>query len=745
MADENIQNLNINIDVEDNADSKIKSLESSIDSLIKKFELLDTKSDGFSSSLGDFGGVDKGIENVTSQINSMAQSVEKFNKTDMSSNIEKQVSDIQNSFSALDTSNLNVPKMSLDENQIENYSNAIKRAESNTNELGSSAQKAAVDINYLLSDRAKFDYFNKQLDESKQKLAELARGGNGYENADVRNLINQIHRLQKEIDKTKMPTGGIDLPAPSGKSQKGFLSFIKNLGKGHKANRKFKGGLKELFRTAKQFIIFGAFFTIQRQISDAIAEGTQNLYQYSKAIDGTFSKSMDRLTTSFLYLKNSIGAAIAPIINAITPALERMLDTIAEIGNKIAEIFAALTGAKTFTKATKSFKEYSEAADEAAASTKNALASFDEINNITLNKNAADKGDEFGSMFTEEDVNIGGGLLGQLIDNIRAQNWGEVGVTIGEMLNKGVQKINESDIGRKIGDKINNAFNFANGLFKTFDFGEFARTIFTQLMNMIDTIDWGTISATFSNLMLGALDFLDEVVNWLTSPKTYDTMFNAIVELIDGIDWKGIGEHVITSIRNFITRAANFVIKPESWEKLFTSLFQAISDLLAGVFEGIADWIEEEGLWGVVKSILKMLLLPFRQLGSMIKGLLKSIFSFDKKQDETIDKAVDKALKDMGKKGYATGGFPTTGQMFIARESGPELVGNIGGRTAVANNDQIVQAVSDGVYSAVVDAMSVANSGDGAPIVIQIDGNEVFKAVRSRNDSFRSRTGVSAF
>lgn len=51
-------------------------------------------------------------------------------------------------------------------------------------------------------------------------------------------------------------------------------------------------------------------------------------------------------------------------------------------------------------------------------------------------------------------------------------------------------------------------------------------------------------------------------------------------------------------------------------------------------------------------------------------------------------------------KPYATGGFPDHGEMFIAREAGPELVGRIGNRTAVANNDQIVQGITYGVSNA---------------------------------------------
>ena len=49
---------------------------------------------------------------------------------------------------------------------------------------------------------------------------------------------------------------------------------------------------------------------------------------------------------------------------------------------------------------------------------------------------------------------------------------------------------------------------------------------------------------------------------------------------------------------------------------------------------------------------------------------------------------------------FANGGFPEQGQMFIAREAGAEMVGSIGRRTAVANNDQIVSGIAGGVAEA---------------------------------------------
>lgn len=70
---------------------------------------------------------------------------------------------------------------------------------------------------------------------------------------------------------------------------------------------------------------------------------------------------------------------------------------------------------------------------------------------------------------------------------------------------------------------------------------------------------------------------------------------------------------------------------------------------------------------------------------------------------------------------FAQGGFPAKGQMFIAREAGPELVGTIGGSTAVVNNDQIVESVSAGVYNAVSSALGKGGSSSVVKVFI---GNE---------------------
>lgn len=60
-------------------------------------------------------------------------------------------------------------------------------------------------------------------------------------------------------------------------------------------------------------------------------------------------------------------------------------------------------------------------------------------------------------------------------------------------------------------------------------------------------------------------------------------------------------------------------------------------------------------------------------------------------------------------KGRASGGFPKSGELYIARENGiSELVGSWGGKAAVANNAQIIKGVSEGVAEAVAKVMSKA-------------------------------------
>lgn len=96
---------------------------------------------------------------------------------------------------------------------------------------------------------------------------------------------------------------------------------------------------------------------------------------------------------------------------------------------------------------------------------------------------------------------------------------------------------------------------------------------------------------------------------------------------------------------------------------------------------------------------------------------------------------------------YANGGFPNKGQLFVANEVAPEMVGTMDGRTAVANQQEITtgiaNAVYPAVYNAVVAAMSEANNN--VNITLQGDADKLFTMVQDKANNYTNMTGQAAF
>lgn len=92
---------------------------------------------------------------------------------------------------------------------------------------------------------------------------------------------------------------------------------------------------------------------------------------------------------------------------------------------------------------------------------------------------------------------------------------------------------------------------------------------------------------------------------------------------------------------------------------------------------------------------------------------------------------------------YANGGFPDAGQLFIANEAGPEMVGSIGGKTAVANNDQIVEAIAQGVFRAVTEAMNGNSGNRKQEVVIYLDGKAMARRLYPYNQEVAREHGGS--
>lgn len=99
---------------------------------------------------------------------------------------------------------------------------------------------------------------------------------------------------------------------------------------------------------------------------------------------------------------------------------------------------------------------------------------------------------------------------------------------------------------------------------------------------------------------------------------------------------------------------------------------------------------------------------------------------------------------------YAKGGFPDMGELFMARENGPELVGRMGNKSAVANNGQIVDGIRAGVFEGMVNALESFNSnGNGQKMEVHVhlegDSKKLFKVVRQEGQQYQKSTGKPVF
>lgn len=95
---------------------------------------------------------------------------------------------------------------------------------------------------------------------------------------------------------------------------------------------------------------------------------------------------------------------------------------------------------------------------------------------------------------------------------------------------------------------------------------------------------------------------------------------------------------------------------------------------------------------------------------------------------------------------FANGGFPRSGELFVAREAGPELVGSIGGKTAVGGNDQIERAIFNAVLTAMSQAMA---NGSSQPIElnqkIELDGDVIYNNQQKVSARRGINFGLGAF
>lgn len=241
------------------------------------------------------------------------------------------------------------------------------------------------------------------------------------------------------------------------------------------------------------------------------------------------------------------------------------------------------------------------------------------------------------------------------------------------------------------------------------DFDEFCRNFETAIQNI------GIFfSTTWNNMKHYALEFALAIVMNVIKPIAV-----GFGTLIDGVTsgfaflWNGVVEGANIAV-NWVIQLLNKIIGginnigqkwADMWGKAYEPI-QEIEPLASDAFDGIkldstncAETIEQ-AFDGVGKSIEKELsatpIIEYKYVNA------PSGYGMGNNASSATSGGSRGSGKNMNIAQFASGGFPDYGQLFIARENGAgaELVGQIGSRTAVANNDQIVEGIKGGVESA---------------------------------------------
>ena len=186
--------------------------------------------------------------------------------------------------------------------------------------------------------------------------------------------------------------------------------------------------------------------------------------------------------------------------------------------------------------------------------------------------------------------------------------------------------------------------------------------------------------------------------------------------IADKIDTTDISTNVFT---NMVTASKHFKDFGENMKKYY----EKIKDIKVAVMDNMVSCMNDIIDFAIrIKNDVDVA--KINSFTDAINELTRAVKDLPTSKTLTI-KAIYKTSGSAPQQ-FATGGFPETGELFIAREAGAEMVGSIGRRTAVANNDQIVAGIANGVAE--------ANSEQNSLLAEQ---NNLLRALLAKDTSVR--------
>ena len=488
-------------------------------------------------------------------------------------------------------------------------------------------------------------------------------------------------------------------------------------------------------------------------IAQGFGEGVKNMYLWSNALGGEFADAMDRLKTSAVLFKNSLAVASAPLIEWLAPQVEALANKFAALATTVSRFFAILTGSDHYySVAATSAKAYSNATGKATEKLRT-LLKFDEINRLERKNQSgggSNKGGSTGGAFQRialdknvknlslparmklvleelgfdnlENIFSATGFLGALVSSLGLMALG--GITfkspggklaiyvLGVLLSLGLAQLLVDSLGIK-------------NVFQKTVVGAIVSLVLGAAMTLVAG---GGVGIALTIGAIAALAFtISTLKNANIAEVVKKNILSVIVKALVGLALGAaitlaIGGSPLVAIAIGLVAALGLAFKEVSMQKKekenflskVSTFFTSLKNLITG--------------GGDTKTLTFSIDLKCTKVTTNAKQIQTAV------QQTGLSFAGGVNLRNEVWTAYAAGGFPNVGELFIAREAGPEMVGTINGRAAVANNDEIVQGIASGVAS--------ANATQNALLREQ---NSLLREIASKNMGITTGSLVDAF
>ena len=420
-------------------------------------------------------------------------------------------------------------------------------------------------------------------------------------------ISSTANAAAQQIDKLTSSLGRL---RGSLSSAGGFLTIPKFFGGQLVGNvKKATNTIGTFFKTIKRIATYRLIRTALKEITKYMGEGMTNLYNWSKTADRTFSNSMDRIATSAKYLGNSFAAMASPLVNALAPAIDFIIDKFVDLFNTINQIFSRLAGKSSYTAAKRVATQWGDASKKtgsAVASMKRTILAFDEINKLDKPSSGRSGGGSSAasasSMFETRAIS---GSISSFADQIKAalksSDWKGLGTLIGNEVNKIIDKIDFASIGAKVGNAINGLFTTRYWTLEAINFTNIGYKIAEFLNNTINRINFEYVGRYMVKRMtvIG-----DSVIGFFTNfnwGQAAGSLSDFVVGLYKELnkwfsrqDWSGIGRTIWEKLKDVIANI-KYTELARNMAEFIGRKIRASAELIGGFMRGVGADIKR--LW----------------------------------------------------------------------------------------------------------------------------------------------------